>query len=432
MRGFIALILLFITYAGTAQSSPGFGHLSSGASPAASDPVKPSLNTAPPSFRKTVEELILSNPPFKECHASTIVEASPGVFLAAFFGGSNEGNKDVCIWMTVSTKGRWGKPYIMADGVSTTGDKTDGTRLPCWNPVLFKTRDGRLFLFYKVGPNPRQWWGMVRTSADLGKTWSDPARLPDGILGPIKNKPIELSDGTILAPSSVETGDSWTIHLERSKDQGLSWERIPIDQGAGYKVIQPTILTYPGDSLQLLCRSDRDHIVTAWSTGNGGTWGPLSMIDLPNPNSGIDAVTLRNGWQLLVYNPTKKGREWSNGRARLNVAISGDGRHWTDIAVLENGQKEEYSYPAVIQAGDGSIHITYTYDRKNIKHVVLIPATTTTTATASAATAASSAAAAASAATARAAAIPTAAPAIPAVVIAAISCRRIGIEDAGQ
>ena len=238
--------------------------------------------------------------------------------------------------------------------------------------MLFKERRGKVFLFYKVGPNPREWWGMVKTSTDEGRTWTTARRLPPGILGPIKNKPIQLANGTILAPSSMEEStERWKVHLEKSTDRGQTWQRIPVDTASALDVIQPSILRYPGGRLQLLCRSKQGSVVQSWSTDGGNTWGQLSKTTLLNPNSGTDAVTLRDGSQLIVYNPDVPGKDWFNGRGKLRVAQSQDGQKWNGIAVLENGDKEEYSYPAIIQTRDGRVHITYTYDRKNIKHVVL-------------------------------------------------------------
>jgi predicted neuraminidase len=317
-------------------------------------------------FRKVSEEIIVNDAPFKACHASSIVETSPGEILVAFFAGSREGDKDVCIWLTAKQNNQWTKPYIIADGVIN-----DTLRYPCWNPVLFKAKQDQLFLFYKVGPNPREWWGMVRTSKDNGKTWNQPERLPAGVLGPIKNKPVQLADGTILSPSSVETDNTWKVHIEKSSDLGKTWKIIPVDSNSKFKVIQPSILQYPNKRLQIVCRSDQDRVVYAWSQDNGNQWTALSRSELPNPNSGTDAVTLKNGIQLIVYNPTVKGKDWWNNRQKLNVAVSKDGLNWKDVCILENGTDEEFSYPAVIQAKDGKIHITYTYNRKNIKHVVL-------------------------------------------------------------
>ncbi|WP_225872639.1 sialidase family protein [Pedobacter frigoris] len=321
-----------------------------------------------PDWKKEREELIFKDAPFKQCHASTLVETTPGVIMVAWFGGSYEGSKDVKIWMSRLEKGKWLAPWVAAEG-----EMKDTVAVPLWNPVLFKSNSGKLFLFYKAGPNPREWWGMMKTSDDNGRSWSATSRLPDGILGPIKNKPVQLKDGSILSPSSTETNEKWQAHIERSTDDGTNWELIPVDHGSALDVIQPSILFYEGGKrLQMLCRSKQRTVVESWSADNGKSWSALSKTSLLNPNSGTDALTLKNGTQLIVYNPDVPGKDWFNGRFKLNVAMSRDGKTWTDIAILENGDaKKEYSYPAIIQTKDGKVHITYTFDRKNIKHVVL-------------------------------------------------------------
>jgi predicted neuraminidase len=88
---------------------------------------------------------------------------------------------------------------------------------------------------------------------------------------------------------------------------------------------------------------------------------------VPNPNSGTDAVTLKDGRHVLVYNPVAKGR------SPLAVAVSSAGRAWQRVLTLEDEPGKEFSYPAVIQAPDGRIHITYTWKRQAIRHVVLAP-----------------------------------------------------------
>lgn len=312
------------------------------------------------------KEFIFSGPPFRECHASSIVELTGGRLMAAWFGGSHEGHSDVVIWIAEKQSGRWSKPAIVAEG-SAEGKH----RYPCWNPVLFKSREGTLFLFYKVGPSPQSWQGMMKTSPDDGTTWSIPVKLPEGFLAADKNKPVQLNDGTILCPSSVESGESWRVHLEATSDQGRTWRKISLASQEPFGLIQPCILIYPGERMQLLCRSRQDAIVEAWSEDGGKTWGPFAKTSLQNPNSGIDATTLRNGLQALVYNPDRKGRHWSEGRNILCVAVSADGKSWKDVHTLENETSGEFSYPAIIQARDGRIHVTYTWNRKNIRHVVL-------------------------------------------------------------
>jgi predicted neuraminidase len=306
------------------------------------------------------DEFIYETAPFPECHASTLAETPHGI-VAAWFGGTEEKHKDVGIWVAHrSSSGAWSQPVEVANGVQ------HGTlRYPTWNPVLFQYPDGPLMLFYKAGPDPRTWWGMRTESSDGGKTWSEPVRLPEEIAGPIKNKPILLTDKTLLCGSSTEH-DGWRIHVERTADSGRSWERTGALEGP--EAIQPTLLTLGGDELKMLCRSRRTGtILEATSSDHGKSWSALTETTLPNPNSGIDAVTLGDGRHLLVYNHVTKGR------SPLNVALSADGKQWQAGVLLEN-TLGEYSYPAVIQTSDGKVHITYTWNRLRIKHVVLDPA----------------------------------------------------------
>jgi len=305
-------------------------------------------------------EFVYETAPTPSCHASTIAE-SQGKLVASWFGGTAEGNKDVGIWVSVHQGDSWGPPKEVANGV-------DGSeRHPCWNPVLFQPKKGPLLLFYKVGPSPRTWWGMVIESNDGGATWSEPRRLPNKILGPIKNKPIELADGTILCPTSTEH-EGWRVHFEWTKDLGHTWESTgPINDGVQFGAIQPTILTFKNGHLQALSRSKQGKIVECWSKDQGKSWTALRGINLPNPNSGIDGVTLNDGRHLLVYNHTRKGR------TPLNLGISDDGVNWKSALVLETASGE-YSYPAIIQTKDGKVHIAYTWNRKRIRHVVVDPA----------------------------------------------------------
>jgi predicted neuraminidase len=312
-------------------------------------------------------EFVFETAPFASAHASTIVETGDGL-VTAWFGGTQEGAADVGIWLSRRVKGMWTPPTEVA-----TGAQPDGRRYPCWNPVLFHGADRTLMLFYKVGPSPRGWWGMVRTSADEGRTWTEARRLPDGILGPIKNKPVLLADGTLVAPSSTESPErpsAWRVHFERSTDGGLTWTvAVPSGAADGNEInaIQPSILVHPGGKLQALGRTRSGRIFETWSSDGGRTWTPISLTSLPNPNSGIDAVTLRDGRHLIVYNHT------TQGRSPLNVSVSRDGTAWAAALVLES-EPGEYSYPAVIQSADGHVHVTYTWKRQRIKHVEIDPA----------------------------------------------------------
>ena len=312
--------------------------------------------------RVKLSEFVYSSAPFPSAHASTVEEVA-GTIVAAWFGGSSEGASDVGIWVARRVENKWTVPIEAANGL-----QPDGKQYPCWNPVLFKPKTGALMLFYKVGPSPHEWWGEVKTSPDGGASWSKARKLPAGILGPIKNKPIQLADGTIISGSSTESGDSppkWRVHFERSTDRGATWTSSA-PPGEDVNAIQPTILRAADGHLDAYVRSQASKIFVTSSTDVGATWSALAPTELPNPNAGIDGITLRDGRELLVFNRS------TTDRTPLNVAISSDGKTWTDILQLEK-DPGEYSYPAVIQARDGSVHITYSWKRRRIKHVVIDP-----------------------------------------------------------
>lgn len=321
-----------------------------------------------------LREFVFETAPFAECHASTIAETQ-GTLVAAWFGGTEEQHPDVGIWLSRKVDGKWSAPVEVANGVQQDASDAKPARYPTWNPVLFQPKAGPLLLFYKVGPSPSTWWGMLITSPDGGKTWSQPRRLPDGVLGPIKNKPIELAGGELLCPSSTESPNKpgrWQIHFERTGDLGITWKTTgPLNDGVEFSAIQPSILVLPEGKLKALGRTRQGNVFQITSDDGGKSWGNMTATSLPNPNSGIDAVTLRDGRHLIVYNHTNRGR------SPLNVALSRDAVAWAPELILEN-QPGEYSYPAVIQTADGLVHITYTWQRKRIRHVVVDPAMLTT------------------------------------------------------
>jgi len=311
-------------------------------------------------------EFIYDSASFPECHASTLAETSDGL-VAAWFGGTGEGNPDVEIWMSRKEVDCWTAPARIADGL-----QADGSCVPCWNPVLFQYPDGPLMLFYKVGPSVHTWWGMLKRSEDAGKTWSEAVRLPDGILGPIKNKPVLLSNGELLCPSSIEISGNpkrcWQVQFETTGDFGKSWRSSgPVNDGMEIGAIQPSVLFTGGNTLLSIGRTLNGRIFRISSDDLGQTWGPMSLTTVPNPNSGIDAVTLQDGRHMMIYNHTE------DGRSPINLAISLDGDRWQTPLVIEDEPDAEFSYPAIIQTRDELVHITYTWKRTRIRHFVIDP-----------------------------------------------------------
>lgn len=327
----------------------------------------------------TTSEFIFTDAPFPSCHASTIVELRNGELLSAWFGGSAEGSPDVAIWGSRRANGHWSTPVELAREPD----------IASYNPVLFYTKDARLWLYYKYGPHPDNWTAARKWSTDDGRTWSAVEHLPAGLYGPIRAKPLLLSDGIVVSGSSVESYRSWACWIERSTDNGRSWTKsgpITVQTGGEGKpaatvdapravhgtsewnrtdgIIQPSVVSLGGEHLRLYARSTArtGKITAADSNDSGVTWTQAHPIDLPNPNSGIDAVGLRDGRVVLVFNNSDQHR------TPLNLAVSTDGEHFRIFRTLED-RPGEYSYPAMVEGRDGDLHITYTWNRKRIRYV---------------------------------------------------------------
>lgn len=313
------------------------------------------------------DEFLYEKAGFPSCHSATIAETPTGL-VAAYFGGTRERHPDVEIYISRQLNGTWLAPVSVANGI-----QNDSLRLPTWNPVLYQVPGGDLMLFYKIGPKPSEWWGMLRTSKDGGITWSDAIKLPEGYLGPVKNKPVLLSNGNLFCPTSTE-GDGWKIHFEVTKDNGQTWRKVGPIAKNGLDAIQPSILDHGNGKLQILARSKNRALVESWSADNGETWSPLAKTNLPNNNSGTDAVTMKDGRHVLVYNHVLPPGDLAKGpRTPLNVSVSKDGKQWSAALILEDSPISQYSYPAVIQTADGMLHFIYTWRRQKIKHVVVDP-----------------------------------------------------------
>ena len=320
------------------------------------------------------EDFVFTKATFPQCHASTLCETSRGL-VVAWFGGTEEKAKDVGIWVSYHDGSGWSSPREWANGVQHRDH-----RHPCWNPVLYQPPgDGPTLLFFKVGPNPKEWWGELMVSYDRGRTFRERRRLPEGIDGPVRCKPVLLDDGkTLLCGSSTEY-DGWRVHFEKiTLSDGLpsgNWQRIgPIHEASEFNAIQPTILRHADGKLQVLCRTKESVVSSSFSNDAGESWSKMEAINLPNPNSGIDVVTLQDGRHLLIYNHLGSGQSGWGRRGLLNLAISSDGIEWRKVAVLEQEKGAEFSYPAIIQADDGLVHMTYTWKRQRIKRVVVDPA----------------------------------------------------------
>jgi predicted neuraminidase len=301
---------------------------------------------------------------FPSCHSASIVELQDGTLLSVYLGGSGESKPDLEV--RLSRKGPskdWETPISITDSPGSIE-----------NPVIFQERGGTLFVFYKITHAKNYRMGRMKISTDGGKTWGPERKLGEKAMGPEKNKPVQLDDGTILTPNADRNGwvDGGNLFVERSTDGGETWENTRgADNGGISRAIQPTMFVHTDGRLQIMARG-MGKIPMTFSDDNGKTWSPLENSVLPGNWSGIDGVTLRDGRHFLVYNhvPTK-GRK--GHRRVLNAAVSKDGKVWQAAVVLGVCRGGQFSYPAVIQSRDGLIHIVHTWHRETINHIVVNP-----------------------------------------------------------
>jgi predicted neuraminidase len=324
---------------------------------------------------------------FGQCHASTIVPLAGGDLLVAFFAGTREGEGDTAIWTARRRDGKW-------DDVRCAMEEPG---VPHWNPVLHAEGDD-VWLFYKVGATVHNWITRWARSRDGGRSWSTPSALVPGDAsprGPVKNKLVVMSNGEWLAPGSVETASTWDAFVDASADRGRRWRQYPIPitheqpgrtRGDGPVwsglatnalwennvdtvfawdgVIQPTLWESKSGTVHALMRSTRGRIFRSDSSDYGRTWCPAYATQLPNNNSGIDAVRVDGGRIVLVHNPVEGN--WGQ-RYPLSLTVShDDGAHWHRLLDLE-AEAGEFSYPAVIAQGN-RLHVTWTWNRRTIAY----------------------------------------------------------------
>ena len=328
------------------------------------------------------KEFVYETSDFPSCHASTIACLQNGDLVTAFFGGSYEGCPDVCIWVCRKPAGstHWTEPAMAADGVLN-----ETLRKACYNPVLYQLPDGELLLFFKIGSCVADWSGWLTRSRDNGVTWSPREPLPDGFLGPIKNKP-ELIGNRLVCPSSTED-DGWKIHFEIYDLTTRQWHKThaieaalaPSLQEPGkitpIGAIQPSIIRLADGTLQVLCRTQNGKLATSYSHDNGESWSQVELTQVPNNCSGTDAVTVHPTLHALVYNPVQSILgDYRDPRTPIDVATSMDGIYWNKLVTLEHEPGSEFSYPAVVvDPTDGTLHITYTWKRQRIVYAHVKP-----------------------------------------------------------
>lgn len=179
---------------------------------------------------------------------------------------------------------------------------------------------------------------------------------------------------THLTHITVDGSKNQYSAMKLSSDH-TNWKGYTVEK-SNY-LIQPTVVR-PVPNRHYIRAFFRDrraqHIYTASSTDEGYSWTEPERTVLPNNNAAIQALVLSGGNMAIVFNPTTKARDV------IRIAISKDGGDtWPSYRDLENAGgsgggrvregEVEYSYPSILQTGDGYIHISYTYNRETVKYV---------------------------------------------------------------
>ncbi len=338
--------------------------------------------------------------PLYDSHASTIVQTADGNLLMAYFNGAFEGADNQCIYISSRTAGSddWSTPVEVAGNPNGSISVDDGIAM--YNPVLFQPVGGPLFLYYKQG-TPSTWAGYYITSTNDGQSWSSPVALPtnvsaygkfspyNNVVGPVRSKPLQLADGTILFGSDLEndTAGYYYSYIQRSTSAtdpfgstngSSNWTTTAaINSQTGS--IQPTFLYHGGTTIEALTRqysgAAGTQIGVSWSYDDGVTWSAVAATAMPNNWSGIEGLGLADGRYLLVCNPDNTTSA-GNGRNLLVALISSDGTNWHAALQLQDAAAstaDEFDYPAAIQTTSGQIQITYSYNHAGIRNVTVDP-----------------------------------------------------------
>ncbi len=328
-------------------------------------------------WRTVTREFIEPAPAVAEVHASTLAEAADGTVVAAWFGGTKEGNPDVSIYVSRLEDGRWTAARKVAAGAGE-----DGGEVAACDPVLHRGRDGELFLFFSVGPSPPGRWAEMMVSRDNGVSWGGRRRLPGEMKGPSRNRPLHAAGGGMIIPSDREgKGGIREIWMETGDERFRSWSSTRVADPGNLQASQPALVPYRHGGILALCRTAAGQIARTTSEDSGVSWGPLEPTGMPMIDSALDAIALREGGYLLAYNPGKAPENPGDTdprepRCPLVVSFSADAGVWETIATLESRPTRwGYAYPSLLQTIDGRVHVTYTWNRGRIRHVVLERAT---------------------------------------------------------
>ncbi len=331
-------------------------------------PITPARTNDAPEFHEQFVDPRFVQP---SAHVSSICELPGGRMAAVWYAGSREGARDVALYIATRDTGvsnAWSTPVSVGTHKAAGGETFRYVK-KVGNGIVFTGTNNQLHLLY-VTTSFGGWSCSqlnLKTSTDGGAAWSRSRRLG---LSPffniselVKNAPAPTADGGFVVPIYHEVMGKFSelLWLRPSAD---GFEAIKTRAFGGRTAFQSSLVAINETNALMLCRAAGPvKKIHATRTSDGGrTWSALETIDLPNSNSGLDAIRLWDGRLLLAFNDTDSDRD------NLRLAISADdGATWKRAATLVAETGEEFSYPTVLQTSDGLIHVTYTWKRKGIK-----------------------------------------------------------------
>ena len=299
-------------------------------------------------------------------HCSCLCELPDGNLVATWHAGGNEKKKSLSIYGAFynPAKDEWTAPVMFAN----TDDRTD-----CDPVLLFDNEKNELWLFYQTMHHGKIFGDKYKTgyslctiryqkSTDHGKTWEKWKFLRNLWGWVIRSKAVVLQNGNWLLPLHREFLQ-YQAMFYKSKNNGKSWQRVGRLK-APNGCLEPTVVQFPDKHLLAFMRTRNGYTYKAESYDNGSHWSKPESTGLFNPSSAVDSIITRDGILLLVFNDSQ------TTRAPLTIAASVDGGNtWIKKTNLIPETQGQFSYPSIIQGHNGDIHVTFSWQRKDIAHL---------------------------------------------------------------
>ena len=311
----------------------------------------------------------ISGMPTKAVHAISVVSEDNNDLVAFWYGGSQEAKPDVALYTSryLAEQQTWQAPQKLTDRLQVTRD-THRMTIIIGNATAIKVQQRTLLFFVSVGAGG---WAAsslnVTYSDDDGQSWSKAQRIISSpflnISTLVRNPPVQVEDNLIAIPAYHESLNQYSEILWVNTDGKLINKTRVL---AGMHAIQPVIFSRD-NHITVLHRSmdlSLPQVIARTSETMMHSWNKTEILDLPNSDSAMDGLELENGQWLLAYNHLHKGRE------RIDLAISqGPHSSWSEPFNIEHNPKQDFAYPVLIQTADGIIHLFYTVDRTDFRHI---------------------------------------------------------------